>query len=150
MVQETNPYQPSGSVSAPSNSVNPHGTSLRREAWRGAKFGAKWTAIGMSVVAVVSGIAAFGIIGYTVLQTDKSLLQAFHWLDVAKMLGGMAMMIAQSSFYGGVIGAIVMTSAAVVRKLHYLTTKVFGSLRTPRQALRLSLSNTSPTFRSET
>jgi len=114
-MSETNPYAPPDSaVNAPA--VVPHSTSIITEAWRGAKYGAKMTAIGTAVFSSVFFLFIVGLLIWSnFVTTDPSL--RVPPIEGVKAIGGLVLMVPISSFMGGVIGAIIMALTAGVRKV---------------------------------
>ena len=115
----TNPYEsPSTESHHPrTKKTQPHGTSIRKEAWRGAKFGAKITAIGLGALTGVIWLFVSALSVFRWWSTDVSpLVQCGGVLELLKQIGGSIVGIALAAFYAAIIGAIVMAIAAALRK----------------------------------
>ncbi len=87
----------------------PHGTSIRREAWRGAKFGAR-------VTAVIFGVL-YAIAWFHLLSLYISGVQSGELLELLAEAFFCILSVLLLSLYGGIVGAIVMSLAAIVRRL---------------------------------
>lgn len=113
---EVNPYQSASSHTLESKTVVPHSTSVRGEAWRGFKFGARITGIVMSVIVGVMGLVTLGVAICLAVVTKGEILNAVSFFQIAKGIGGSIFAILLMSFYGGIAGGIIMTIAALIRK----------------------------------
>ncbi|GAB5512545.1 hypothetical protein [Rhodopirellula baltica] len=115
---ETNPYEPTIVETEP-QSANPHSASVRTEAWRGFKLGARLTGIAVTSLMVLIALFAVGMFVYMTVTTSGDFLNAVSWIEVFKFIGGSFATILMMSVYGGTTGAIVMALAAVIRKLRH-------------------------------
>jgi hypothetical protein len=115
----TNPYKSplAASAEGQSKGSRPHSTSVRKEAWRGAKFGALLMATAMGCVAGVVILVLLGVAIFRWTSTGVSpLVQAG---GVGIILNGLMLFIAKTiafSFFGAIIGALVMGIVAFFRK----------------------------------
>ena len=122
-MNDTNPYQSPVATGFESKPATPHGTSIRKEAWRGAKFGAKVTALVLGVVAAVGWLIVAGLTAFHWLSDGVSpLAQDGALLELGKAIGGTIFAIALTSLYGAIAGAMIMGVAALVRKSRATTT----------------------------
>ena len=83
-----NPYQPTASSSVESKPPIPHTASIRGEAWRGFKFGAKITAFALSTIVARFGLGMVGMLMYAMIETNGSILSKIEILEVLKGIGG--------------------------------------------------------------
>jgi hypothetical protein len=113
---EENPYQSTSSHTAELQTVVPHSTSVRGEAWRGFKFGARITGIVMFAIVAVMGLVTLGVAIYLAVVTKGEILNAVSYFQIAKGIGGSIFAVLLMSFYGGIAGGIIMTIAALIRK----------------------------------
>ena len=111
-----NPYQPTITSTPNSTPSIPHTASIRSEAWRGAKFGAKITAYITSAIAIIVGLGLFFVAVNAIIQTNGAILERVSWLETIKGIGGAFFSILLMSFYGGIAGSILMALASVIRK----------------------------------
>jgi hypothetical protein len=119
---EVNPYQPTSSPLVESKTAVPHTASIRAEAWRGFKFGARITGIVMSVIVVLVGLGMLGLTIYAVVVSNGAFLNYINYLQIARSIGGSVFVVLLMSFHGGVAGAIIMSLAAIIRKRRCLNT----------------------------
>jgi hypothetical protein len=124
-VNATNPYESPSAEAYESPSAGerrtkvktPHGTSIRKEAWRGAKFGAKVMAIGMGVLTGITWLFMFGVVVVGWLSTGVSpLAQLGGAVELMKVVSASVFVVALTSFYAAIAGAFVMATAAFFRK----------------------------------
>ena len=113
---DENPYEPIASSDSAKDTAVQHGVSVRSEAWRGFKFGARITGIVMSLIAALIGIGMVCIAIVAIIQTNGELLRTANYLEIAKGIGGSVFAVILMSFYGGVAGSFIMAIAAVLRK----------------------------------
>lgn len=107
-MNDTNPYEPPQHIEdiASKNAV-PHTTSIRAEAWRGAKFGAKVTGTFFALLMIVIWIMMISMWDQTASdRPGVSLMILYSFLEIiAGCLGG------------GIVGAAVMGVVALMKKL---------------------------------
>jgi hypothetical protein len=117
-MSDSNPYEAPQNIEEvlPKN-VTPHTTSVRAEAWRGAKFGAKWTGIAFLILGAVGFILEGSILIASSRQTSDA-----GW-QIAKLVLLFPIEIGIIACGGGVIGAFVMGSVAAIRKLFNRSSK---------------------------
>jgi hypothetical protein len=112
-----NPYTPAKAVQPDEGRQSkPHSLSIRTEAWRGAKFGARITAIAVGSIVGLLYIAGFCMLIYLTIVTEGRVLQRMTLFETVKGLGGGIFGVLLASFYGGVAGAVIMTLATLVRR----------------------------------
>lgn len=112
-----NPYSPVSIADVDRQQpVVEHTMSIRTEAWRGAKFGAKVTGIIMSMIAGTLLLAFVCVAIYMMVVSNGRFAEKLTLWEVVRSLAGGLFAIALMSFYGGVAGAMVMSLAAVFRK----------------------------------
>jgi hypothetical protein len=117
-VNATNPYESPSAEERENKGKTPHGTSIRKEAWRGAKFGARITAIGMGVLMGIAWLFMFGHVVFRWSSTGVSpLVQCGGAVELMKQLAGSVFAVALTSFYAAIVGAFVMAIAAFFGKL---------------------------------
>ena len=115
--EPTNPYAPAKAVIPDLGRHSmPHSLSIRIEAWRGAKFGARITAIVVGSIVGLLYIAGFCMLIYMTVVTEGRVLQRMTLLETVTGLAGGIFGVLLASFYGGVAGAVIMTLATVVRR----------------------------------
>ena len=111
---------PASADDPPKENNNPHGASITEEAWRGAKFGGKVTAIIVGLIVVVGWVisivtlsAQFGS-GEVLFTPELIVFLLFTTLGqvVASLVA-----VALCSLFGAAVGAAVMAIAAFVRKI---------------------------------
>ena len=115
----TNPYDPPSLAAPLPKEVVPHGTSVGREARRGAIFGAKVTAIPFVVLTAIQWLVLLGrwVTGQSVEHLLPPLQHGSTILGLAASIASGLFGIALAMGYGAVVGAFVMAVAASVRKL---------------------------------
>ena len=111
-----NPYQSTIASTPESTPSIPHTSSIRAEAWRGAKFGEKITAYVTSAIVILFGTVIFFVAVNAIIQTNGAILERVSWLETIKGIGGAFFSILLMSFYGGIAGSILMALASVIRK----------------------------------
>jgi hypothetical protein len=117
-VKSTNPYDSPSAEECQTKGKTPHGTSVRKEAWRGAKFGAKITAIGIGSLMGIAWLFMFGLVVFRWFSTGvPPLVQCGGAVELMKQLAGSVFAVALTSFYAAIAGAFVMAIAAFFRKL---------------------------------
>jgi len=116
---EENPYQSTTSSSSfpESKTIIPHTASVRSEAWRGFKFGAKISAGAMLTIIGMLGVGLVGISVCTTEVNNGSLLEKLSYFGIAILIGQSIFPVLIMSFFGGIAGGLVMSLAAIVRKL---------------------------------
>ncbi len=112
---DTNPYSPPDSDTNTSTAIQ-HTSSLRAESWRGFKLGTKLTAIVMTAILIALAVFVIGMFVYACAVTNGDSARSVEWLAVLRVVGGTIVASAMTSLYGGITGAVVMGTAAVVRK----------------------------------
>lgn len=109
---DANPYEaPQHIEKISAKSVTPHTTSIRAEAWRGAKFGAKWTGIAFLIL----GAVGFILDGSILIASFRQIPDA-GW-QIAKLVLLFPIQIGIIACGGGAVGTFVMGSTAAIRKL---------------------------------
>jgi len=122
-VNVANPYQAPRAAPVENEEALLHGISVRKETWRGAKFGAKWTALVLGTMVVVLWLAGLVFLAVFLTQQDSSFRAnlAGRWPQIALealwAVGRSIVVVALVSIYGAIAGAFVMGLGALVRKL---------------------------------
>lgn len=116
MNDQENPYQPTAISNEIAKPPVPHSSSIRFEAWRGFKFGARITSAITSAIAAVIGVLMLVGFIYGAIITKGEILSLNSLIEVALGIGMSLLGVLLMSFYGGVAGSIIMTLAAIVRK----------------------------------
>jgi len=115
-----NPYaSPTISDDSPENK-NPHGALIAEEAWRGAKFGGKATAVIVGLIAAVGLMISIGSLVVRCLSADAVYFPEpilFFLVGILSQIVGSLVGVAICSFFGALVGAAVMAVAAFVRKI---------------------------------
>jgi hypothetical protein len=107
-MNDLNPYEsPQHIEDIASKTSVPHTTSIRAEAWRGAKFGAKLTGIFFAVLMIVIWIIMISMWDQTARDRPGLILMVLY--SILEIIAG--------SIGGAIIGAAIMTIAALIRKM---------------------------------
>lgn len=113
---EQNPYEPSVNPLVAIKPRIPHSGSVRSEAWRGFKFGAKITACLMSLILAFALLAILAEHIYLAVRTNGGSLHDIDVVETLKVIGSGVVMVLIKSIYGGAAGSAIMAMAAAVRK----------------------------------
>lgn len=105
---DENPYKPTSATISESAKVALHTTSIRNEAWRGFKFGAR---IGGTVMGLI--VALLGLL----IMTTDTVFNRISYLEIAERIGVLVFASFVTSMICGIAGGSIMMLAAIVRKL---------------------------------
>lgn len=111
-----NPFEPTISSIADVKEPVPHTASVRAEAWRGFKFGARITGVVMSVIHGVGGLGLIAEMVNVIAVMEGNIPRALIELGIGI---GIIALIASLLFYtlvGGIAGCMIMMAAAMIRK----------------------------------